>query len=261
MADLLGVTINAAFSKILDDCGIVQSRNGSRRLTPGDVLYLSEHSLIGKRVGFYRGFHVPNIGHYSFTHSEFAEPVIIGNYCSIAEHVVLFGYDHPYDGLSTSPFTYSPALPLYGMDKDLSGSFRARPPHAARAAPVIGNDVWVGRSAVIRTGITIGDGAIVGSAAVVTRDVPPYAIVAGNPARVLKYRFSEGVIEKLLASRWFDHDLAIVGKIDFSAGIERQIELFDALKAGDGAARLPERTNLYRMVIAISKPGQAAGAS
>lgn len=253
-ATLLAVNVNAAFLNVLDRCGVVQSRNGARRLQVGDVLYLSENSRIGKRVGIYRGFHVPNLGHYSFTHSEITDDIEIGNYCSIAENLVIFGYDHPYDGLTTSPFTYAPGLPLYGMSAQMQGAFKPRVAKPARPAPRIGNDVWIGRSAVIRTGITIGDGAVVGAAAVVTRDVPPYAVVAGNPARVIKYRFGEKIIEQLLQLRWFDHDVEAIGRIDFSAGIEKQIEHCRELFATGRGAPLQPRTDLYRLVAGMN-PG------
>ena len=69
----------------------------------------------------------------------------------------------------------------------------------------IGNDVWIGRNAIIMDGVTVGTGAIVGAAAVVTKDVPPYAIVAGVPARIIRYRFDEGTVKRLLANRWWDY--------------------------------------------------------
>tara|TARA_Y100001951_G_scaffold103761_1_gene113389 strand:+ start:421 stop:804 length:384 start_codon:yes stop_codon:yes gene_type:complete len=68
----------------------------------------------------------------------------------------------------------------------------------------IGNDVWLGHSARVRSGVEIGHGAVVAMGSVVTRDVPPYAIVGGNPARVLRWRFSEEIIDRLLASKWWD---------------------------------------------------------
>jgi len=69
---------------------------------------------------------------------------------------------------------------------------------------VIGNDVWIGREAVIMSGVTVGDGAVIGAGAVVGRDVPPYTIVVGNPARALRQRFAPEVVERLLAIRWWD---------------------------------------------------------
>jgi acetyltransferase-like isoleucine patch superfamily enzyme len=69
---------------------------------------------------------------------------------------------------------------------------------------VIGNDVWIGTGAIILRGLSVGDGAVIGAGAVVTKDVPPYAIVAGNPARVIKYRFEEAVIKRIQASKWWE---------------------------------------------------------
>lgn len=71
--------------------------------------------------------------------------------------------------------------------------------------PIIGNDVWIGFGATVLNGVTIGDGAIIAAGAVVTKDVPPYAIVGGNPAHVIKYRFSKEVVEKLLALQWWNY--------------------------------------------------------
>ena len=71
----------------------------------------------------------------------------------------------------------------------------------------IGNDVWIGTDSIIRRGITVGDGAVIGANSFVNSDVPPYAIVAGIPAKIIKYRFSEKVIRKLLDSKWFLLDL------------------------------------------------------
>lgn len=77
---------------------------------------------------------------------------------------------------------------------------------------VIGNDVWIGDRVFVKNGIKIGTGAVIGAGAVVTKDVPPYAVVAGVPAKVIKYRFSEAVIEKLLASKWWRLDDSLIKK-------------------------------------------------
>ena len=75
---------------------------------------------------------------------------------------------------------------------------------------IIGNDVWIGMYAIVNRGIKIGDGAVVASGAVVTKDVPPYAIVGGNPAKIIKFRFSPEIIEKLLAIKWWDWDESLI---------------------------------------------------
>src|SRR5207244_3135560 len=86
----------------------------------------------------------------------------------------------------------------------------------------------------------------------VTRDVPSYAIVAGNPARIVKFRFDEKTMERLLRTRWFDYDIETVGQIDHSKKIEQQIEMFNCLKESGRAKPLPGKTNLYQVVIEMA---------
>jgi acetyltransferase-like isoleucine patch superfamily enzyme len=117
----------------------------------------------------------------------------IGAFCSIAADVGIFlGGNHHPEWVTTFPFGamwpehYHPQQP------------------SSRGDVVIGNDVWIGREAVIMSGVTVGDGAVIGAGAVVGRDVPPYTIVVGNPARALRQRFAPEVVERLLAIRWWD---------------------------------------------------------
>lgn len=114
--------------------------------------------------------------------------VLIGRYCSIGQSVSFCaGYDHDYRRVTTSP------LWIHGLGvNDDGGRMRPRRNHI-----LIGNDVWIGDGARIMGGVQVGNGAVIGAGAVVAKDVPPYAIVAGNPARVVKYRFSEEIIAKL----------------------------------------------------------------
>ncbi len=118
----------------------------------------------------------------------------IGKYCSISTHVVIFlGSEHRTDWVSTYPF------PM------LWESARAIAGHPFTKGDVtIGNDVWIGYNVTILSGVTIGDGAAIGACSVVARDVPPYAIVAGNPAQVIRYRFGEETIRKLLDIKWWN---------------------------------------------------------
>lgn len=121
----------------------------------------------------------------------------IGRYGSIADGVeILLGGNHRTDWVTTYPF---PALPgLWPEAAAIEGS------DTTRGDVTIGHDVWLGSQAMILSGVTIGTGAVVAARAVVTRDVPPYAIVGGNPARVLRLRFDEADIAALLASRWWE---------------------------------------------------------
>lgn len=113
--------------------------------------------------------------------------LIIGNYCSLAGEVkFLLSGNHQYDIISTYPYE------LLVMNDSSAGIA------VAKGNIEVGDDVWIGENAIICSGVTIGQGAIVAAGAVVTKHVPPYAIVGGNPAKVIKYRFSEEVREKLM---------------------------------------------------------------
>ncbi|MGC4117547.1 MAG: CatB-related O-acetyltransferase [Myxococcales bacterium] len=110
------------------------------------------------------------------------------------------GANHKLTGLTTFPFSifgngWEKVLPKPG-ELPFKGD------------TVIGNDVWIGYDALLMPGVKVGDGAIIASRAVVTRDVPPYAVVGGNPAEVVKKRFDDATVEKLLALRWWDWDAA-----------------------------------------------------
>lgn len=121
--------------------------------------------------------------------------LIIGKFVAIAQaaQFVMNGANHPLGGFSTYPFQ------MFGIAgaPDLKNQ-----PH--RGDTIIGNDVWIGREAVIMPGVTIGDGAIIGTRAQVVKDVPPYAVVVGNPGRVVRLRFPEETVAALLAIRWWD---------------------------------------------------------
>lgn len=120
----------------------------------------------------------------------------VGRYCSIADKVtILLGGNHRTDWVTTYPFSV--------RWRGCSGHV-GHP--ATKGDVIIGNDVWIGREALILSGVTIGDGAVVGAQTVVTSDVPPYAIVAGNPARLIRLRFPPDQIAALLKLRWWEWD-------------------------------------------------------
>lgn len=119
--------------------------------------------------------------------------ITIGRYCSLAWSMHTFNANHPMNLISSHAMFYNPALGL--VDRDI----------VPRTRLEIGNDVWIGYNAIILSSVhTIGDGAVIGAGAVVHQDVPPYAVVVGNPARVVRFRFSAGTIQELRASRWWE---------------------------------------------------------
>ena len=126
----------------------------------------------------------------------------IGAFTSIADNVTIGVAEHPIDWVSTSPVFYR------GKDsvKKKFSEFEREPSKMTN----IGNDVWIGENATIRAGVKVGDGSVIGMGAVVTRDVKSYEIVGGVPAKNIRYRFNEDIIEKLLESKWWDKDEAAI---------------------------------------------------
>lgn len=127
-----------------------------------------------------------------------AERIEIGAFCSIADGVTIFGGGEHNTGWVTT-FPLRIALALEGAGRD---------GHPATKGPTrIGNDVWIGDGATILSGVTVGDGAVIGARALVARDVPPYHVVVGNPARTVRQRFADADIAALLRIRWWDWPL------------------------------------------------------
>lgn len=153
--------------------------------------------------------------------------VVIGKFCSIAEEVtIIAGGNHRIDWVTTYPLRILFNLP---------GGWQDGHP-ATKGDIVIGNDVWIGYGAILLSGIHIGDGAVIGAGAIVSRDVPPYAIVAGNPATVIRMRFTNAQITALRAIHWWDWPLdRILSHVDLlcDPNIERFLHLAAEFSASE----------------------------
>lgn len=130
-----------------------------------------------------------------------SDRLIIGKFCAIATGVkfIMNGANHKLDGISTYPF------PIFGHSWEKAMDKLMNLP--SRGDIIIGNDVWIGYEAVIMPGVKISDGAVVAAKSVVVKDVPPYTIVGGNPALVLRQRFSDAEIAQLLELKWWDWEI------------------------------------------------------
>lgn len=120
----------------------------------------------------------------------------IGKYCSISNYCTIGGGGHPINWVSTSPVFNTGGSILHFRYTDLE--------YEPFCITIIGNDVWIGANSMIKGGITIGDGAVIGMGAVVTKNVGPYEIWAGNPARCIKKRFDDATITELCKTKWWD---------------------------------------------------------
>lgn len=172
-----------------------------RRLILRMVLWLDGgemHSTVYRRIAL--TYHGVRIGMYSYGVGQRLDRLPpgteIGRYCSIAEGVVILNGNHPLERKAMHPFFYNPKFKY--VDNDLI--------HRTRLS--IGNDVWIGLNALILPAVAaIGDGAVIGAGSVVTKNVPSFAVVAGNPARMVKYRFSEATMRELAEEAWWDKDI------------------------------------------------------
>ena len=166
---------------------------------------LSKNVRIGSHCNIQRG------GVKSFSYmGDYCElpQVEIGKFCSIAAHVTLAAGNHPMNYVSTSPYTYSTIRNSFTKKQLYTQEFFYTDENHEYLCK-IGNDVWIGTGATLVCGskaLNIGDGAVIAAGSVVTKDVPPYAVVAGCPAKILRYRFSDETIAEMEKEKWWDKD-------------------------------------------------------
>ena len=186
------------------------------RLNPSCVFYkgvnIDDSSELGRYVVLFRDVTFMNstIGDNSFVQKQsVVMNADIGKFCSIASKVSIGLGNHPITMVSTHPAFYSSSQPLAKTfsDKDSFQPFKRIE---------IGHDVWLGQSTMIMDGVTIGTGAVIAAGAVVTKNIPPYAIAAGVPARIIKYRFDDRIIDGLLKSKWWNKSEEWLAKNDAS---------------------------------------------
>ncbi len=191
------------------------------------------------------------LGAYSYCRSFFPHVARIGRYCSIGEDVKVMGNNHPVSFVSTSPVFYRRGRArAWQSDRAVFPAFDDLGPEIE-----IGNDAWIGDGALLAHGVRIGTGAVIAARAIVTRDVPAYAIVGGAPAELIRWRFDEAIITRLLASQWWQWPVSawdaidprdVAAFLDHAAGVRETLppmaesrtsarELITRL-AGDGGA-------------------------
>lgn len=180
---------------------------GEQRLPFGQGIGASDQSVAEPYSGILAGGSIPTIGSFSFTSSGVFPNQIIGRYCSISWGMRVMGSAHPTGFLSTSQFSYDQISRFYRqcIEDDGVDIFRYSYFEPDKTLPVIEHDVWIGQDVLLAQGITLGTGCVIAAGSVVTKSVPPYAIVGGAPAKLIRMRFAPELIERLLASRWWQY--------------------------------------------------------
>lgn len=191
--------------------------------------------------------HFNSMGAFTYCRSLFFGRATLGRYCSVGELVKVMSPSHPLSRVGTCGFDYAFSTPYDMFQKDRGVSFKrtALPPENYNSKVTIGNDVWIGNEARLAP-VTIGTGAVIAAYAVVTKDVEPYTLVAGNPARPKKRRFSDEICERLLASQWWHYAFTDFMGID-TLHPERFLGQFDeAVSSGAIKPFVTDKINLHQ---------------
>lgn len=203
------------------------THKGTERFKLDDDLYYQAETEIEPYSGFMVGNYLWQMGAFSYSWSKLPINTQIGRYCSIAAEVRVMGLRHPHEWVTTSATTYDQNFVIYQkyLSDTKTEQHARRLPKVHSHGLIIEHDVWIGARVLLKPNIRIGTGAVIAANSVVTKDVPPYAIVGGNPAKIIKYRFDKDQIEKLLKLEWWNYSFTDFQQLDIT-NIDDFIEQF-----------------------------------
>ena len=206
--------------KILPEVHLLSEQNGNEYMLKST----NTNSTISQKSKIFPVYHIHDsfIGDYTYiSRNSVISKTTIGKFCSIGPNLMCGWGIHPLNGLSTSPMFYSTKR-QNGISLSTSDKIEER------KVIKIGNDVFIGANVTILDGVTIGDGAAIGAVAVVSKDIPPYAICVGCPIKIIRFRFENDVINKLLSIKWWEWEESKLNNIEsLFFDIDKFIKEFD----------------------------------
>lgn len=207
-------------SQILYEQNIYFTTSGNHRHKSTDLITFDDSNLdIEPYCAFLWGSNLFSMGAFSYSWSSLPINTKVGRYCSIAGGVTTLGIRHPIEWVTSSSSTYDNQFIIFKKFAEDMGAkhiTHPRPPNQRNHGLVIGHDVWVGANVTLKGDLCIGTGAVIAANSIVVKDVPPYAIVGGNPAKIIKYRFSDYQILRLLETRWWEYSMTDIQSFDFT---------------------------------------------
>lgn len=206
------------------------------RLNAGVKLIVTKRSALQEGTRHPKGRMLP-MGAFSFSRSDDSGFVKIGRYTSMASGISVMGENHPTDWISTHPFQYE-GRRFSILEQAQGFEYEKQPRVRPNMTATIGNDVWIGQDVLFSHGVHIGDGSVVAAGSVVTKDVPAYSIVGGVPAKTIRMRFPDQIIERLLAVKWWDFHYRHFNGLDvtqpekFLDGFEERLDADNSIQPG-----------------------------
>ncbi|WP_099299028.1 CatB-related O-acetyltransferase [Corynebacterium dentalis] len=211
--------ITAELASMLESSRIFLEWKNDNSSRVGETLTYVDSCKVEPYTGFHKGLNLCTMGSFSYSHSIVNPYLNIGRYCSISWGLNVVGPRHPLEWLSTSNISFDSAantVRSFQEDAETAGFLKGDPRKKEKGYPQIGSDVCIGHNVSINRGVTVGDGAVVAAHSVVTKDVPPFAVVGGNPAKIIRLRFSSSLIERIMERKWWEIKPTLLTKINLS---------------------------------------------
>lgn len=221
------------FSRLTDD--------QSRWIAGKDHIFIGSNAVVEPFATFVGGNHIHTMGSFSYSRSNLPVNTIVGRYTSIAPGVRLMGPNHSTTRFTTSYVTYERNNASIRSYKKEHPSLFLDIPNTIKTGPVVlGNDVWIGGNVTFSSkGIVVHDGAVVAANSTVTKDVPPYAVVGGVPAKIIRFRFPPDIIQKLVELKWWQYDFGQFSTISGDEPIDDFVDKVETLQ-------MAQRLSIYR---------------